>query len=173
MTTAEAEATRSEGATDATLWAEAAHRWGSLPQPLNQAHARLRQAEALLGAGGGRSEAEAALRAAYATAVAIGAAPLRAELERLAGRARIDLAVPEEPPIDGGNASAVAPPVVLTARERDVLRLVAEGHTNREIGDHLFISEKTVSVHVSNAMAKLGALSRYEAAASAEKLGLL
>jgi DNA-binding NarL/FixJ family response regulator len=50
---------------------------------------------------------------------------------------------------------------------------VAEGHTNREIGDRLFISEKTVSVHVSNAMAKLGALSRYEAAAAAERLGLL
>ena len=58
-------------------------------------------------------------------------------------------------------------------RERDVLSLVAEGHTNREIGDRLFISEKTVSVHVSNAMAKLGALSRYEAAAAAERLGLL
>ena len=59
------------------------------------------------------------------------------------------------------------------ARESDVLRLVAKGHTNREIGDQLFISEKTVSVHVSNAMAKLGALSRYEAAAAAEKQGLL
>ena len=61
----------------------------------------------------------------------------------------------------------------LTARERDVVRLVAAGHTNREIGDQLFISEKTVSVHVSNAMAKLGALSRYEAAAAAERQGLL
>ena len=57
----------------------------------------------------------------------------------------------------------------MTARERDVVRLVAAGHTNREIGDQLFISEKTVSVHVSNAMAKLGALSRYEAAAAAER----
>ena len=62
---------------------------------------------------------------------------------------------------------------ILTGRERDVLGLVAEGHTNREIGDRLFISEKTVSVHVSNAMAKLGALSRYEAAATAERQGLL
>ena len=50
---------------------------------------------------------------------------------------------------------------------------MAEGHTNREIGDRLFISEKTVSVHVSNAMTKLGALSRYEAAAAAERQGLL
>ena len=65
------------------------------------------------------------------------------------------------------------PTPILTAREQGVLQLVAEGHTNREIGDRLFISEKTVSVHVSNAMAKLGALSRYEAAATAERLGLL
>lgn len=68
---------------------------------------------------------------------------------------------------------APTPVVALTARERDVLRLVAEGSTNREIGVRLFISEKTASVHVSNAMAKLGALSRYEAAASAERLGIL
>ena len=63
--------------------------------------------------------------------------------------------------------------MTLTGRERSVLALVAEGHTNREIGDRLFISEKTVSVHVSNAMAKLGALSRYEAAAAAQRQGLL
>jgi DNA-binding NarL/FixJ family response regulator len=50
---------------------------------------------------------------------------------------------------------------------------VAAGHTNREIGEQLFISEKTVSVHVTNAMNKLGALSRYDAAASATRIGLL
>lgn len=61
----------------------------------------------------------------------------------------------------------------MTAREREVLGLVAHGHTNREIGEQLFISEKTVSVHVSNAMSKLGALSRYEAAASAQRTGQL
>jgi DNA-binding NarL/FixJ family response regulator len=71
------------------------------------------------------------------------------------------------------DTSPAAPAPSLTTRERTVLRLVAEGHTNREIGSSLFISEKTVSVHVSNSMAKLGALSRYEAAAAAERLGLL
>ena len=70
-------------------------------------------------------------------------------------------------------ATSEASVAMLTGRERDVIRLVAAGHTNREIGDRLFISEKTVSVHVSNAMAKLGALSRYEAAAAAEHQGLL
>lgn len=61
----------------------------------------------------------------------------------------------------------------LSARELEVLTLVAAGHTNREIGERLFISEKTASVHVTHAMDKLGALSRYEAAAMATRLGLL
>jgi DNA-binding NarL/FixJ family response regulator len=53
------------------------------------------------------------------------------------------------------------------------MTLVAAGHTNREIGHRLFISEKTASVHVTHVMDKLGALSRYEAAAAATRLGLL
>ncbi len=174
LTTAEAEAKRAEDVSDAALWAEAAYRWAALPHPLHQAEALLRQAETILGVGGGeRPAAEAALRSAHATAVAIGAVPLRTEIEALAQRARIDLNDPARLRVDGADAVAVAPTVTLTARERDVVRLVAGGHTNREIGDRLFISEKTVSVHVSNAMAKLGALSRYEAAAAAERLGLL
>jgi DNA-binding NarL/FixJ family response regulator len=63
--------------------------------------------------------------------------------------------------------------VALTTREWEVLSLVASGHTNREIGADLFISEKTASVHITNAMDKLGALSRYDAAAIATRLGLL
>ena len=63
--------------------------------------------------------------------------------------------------------------VTITSREREVLSLVAAGHTNREIGEALFISEKTASVHITNAMDKLGALSRYDAAASASRLGLI
>ena len=53
-----------------------------------------------------------------------------------------------------------------------VLGLVAEGHTNREIGETLFISEKTASVHVSRILAKLGVRSRVEAATAAHRLGL-
>ena len=53
-----------------------------------------------------------------------------------------------------------------------ILRLVAEGHTNREIGDRLFISEKTASVHVSNIIRKLGVSNRGEAAALAHREGL-
>jgi len=53
-----------------------------------------------------------------------------------------------------------------------VLRLVAEGRTNREIGKALFISPKTASVHVSNILGKLGVKSRVEAAGIAHRLGL-
>jgi DNA-binding NarL/FixJ family response regulator len=60
----------------------------------------------------------------------------------------------------------------LTDREHSVLALVAEGHTNREIGATLFISEKTASVHVSRILAKLGVKSRVEAATTAHRLGL-
>ncbi|MCT7357298.1 response regulator transcription factor, partial [Streptomyces sp. 15-116A] len=60
----------------------------------------------------------------------------------------------------------------LTSRERDVLRLVAAGHTNRRIAEELFISPKTASVHVSNILAKLGVSGRGEAAAVAHRLGL-
>ena len=61
----------------------------------------------------------------------------------------------------------------LTPREREILALVATGRSNGEIGKQLFISGKTVSVHVSNVMAKLGAASRTEAAALARRAGLL
>jgi DNA-binding CsgD family transcriptional regulator len=60
----------------------------------------------------------------------------------------------------------------LTSRERDVLRLVAAGHTNRRIAEELFISPKTASVHVSNILAKLGVSGRGEAAAMAHRLRL-
>jgi len=53
-----------------------------------------------------------------------------------------------------------------------VLRLVAEGHTNRHIGETLYIAEKTASVHVSNILAKLGVGNRGEAAAVAHRAGL-
>jgi Bacterial regulatory proteins, luxR family len=53
-----------------------------------------------------------------------------------------------------------------------VLVLVSQGRTNREIGENLFISEKTASVHVSNILAKLGVANRAEAGAKARTLGL-
>jgi DNA-binding NarL/FixJ family response regulator len=63
-------------------------------------------------------------------------------------------------------------PFGLTARERQVLALVAAGATNREVGARLYMAEKTASVHVSRILAKLDVRSRTEAAAVAHRLGL-
>ncbi|NEA86604.1 response regulator transcription factor, partial [Streptomyces sp. SID14436] len=88
----------------------------------------------------------------------------------LAQRARLTLhSVPRRQTAGpAGPADALG----LTGRERDVLRLVAAGHTNRRIAEELFISPKTASVHVSNILAKLGVSGRGEAAAVAHRLGL-
>lgn len=125
-----------------------------------QAIARWRLAEALLAAGE-RDRAELELAAAARTAQRLRAEPLQTALRSLARRSRIGV---DGPPPAGD---------VLTAREAAVLAEVARGHTNRQIGENLFISEKTVSVHVSRVMAKLGAGSRTEAVALAYQRGLI
>jgi DNA-binding NarL/FixJ family response regulator len=88
---------------------------------------------------------------------------LQAALEALARRGRLDLGVgrPAERRLAG-----------LTPRELEVLRLLVEGRSNRQIAEQLFISDKTASVHVTNLLAKLGVHSRLEAAAMARRLGL-
>jgi len=96
------------------------------------------------------------------------------EIDELARRSRIDLGVDAVAP-QGPSAGAGAPVLIgsgLTKREREVLLLLAEGRTNREIGEQLFITEKTAGVHVSNILGKLGAARRTEAVAIARKAGL-
>ena len=115
------------------------------------------------------ADAAVPLRQAHGAVSDLGAAPLRIAIEALASRARIPL----EREAGEQVSTQTRPATTLTGREVEVLALVAAGHTNREIGDRLFISEKTASVHVTHAMDKLGALSRYEAAAAATRLGLL
>ena len=61
----------------------------------------------------------------------------------------------------------------LTDREAEVIRLVAAGRSNQQIADALFITRKTASVHVSNILGKLGVANRVEAAAIAQRLGLV
>ncbi len=173
LATAEAETRRAEGSSDPEAWPDVVERWAELAHPFQTAYARLRLAEALLEGKGDRAIAEAALRQAHEVALSIGAAALRTEIEALASAARVDLAPTQGDRPGKSSQEAPAGTSILTVREQGVLRLVADGHTNREIGDRLFISEKTVSVHVSNAMKKLGALSRYEAVATADRLGLL
>jgi DNA-binding NarL/FixJ family response regulator len=125
------------------------------------ARARWRLAEALAEAGD-RDEAQRQWQQAVEVADRLGATRLRGALADLGRRARFD----------AGAAANATPLSGLTSREVEVLRLVAAGHSNREIGAELFIAPKTVSVHVSNILAKLGAASRTEAAAIAHSRGL-
>jgi DNA-binding NarL/FixJ family response regulator len=112
-----------------------------------------------------RVRLSAALRAAGRVAEANEQAALAAEVGReLASKPLLDESGGVE---SGGGAGS------LTSRETEVLRLLAEGRTNRQLARELYISEKTVSVHVSNILAKLGVRSRTEAAAVARRDGLL
>src|SRR6266536_733521 len=169
---AQAERSRLEGASDPERWQAAAAAYDRLQRPFEAAYARFRQAEALLAARASRQQAEQALRSAHRTAVALGAGPLRREIELLAqrGRLRLDEQVNMTPP------AAVPPsptaPLGLTRRETEVLALVAQGRSNRQIGQQLFITEKTASLHVSHILTKLGVASRVEAAGVAHRLGL-
>ena len=164
---ARAEAGRAAGRPDASAYAEAAAAWDAVGRPEPAARMRWRQAE-VLAAAGDRDGAAACARAAHAAAVAIGAIWLRREVEALAARARLVL----EPGGAGPEpADEDADPFGLTARERQVLALLAEGASNREIGATLFIAEKTASVHVSRILTKLGARSRTEAPPSRTATG--
>lgn len=156
---AEAEWARVRGEPNPDLWATAVDRFG-YGYIYEEARARWRLAEALL-AGGRRDEAAKQARTATEVAVQLGAEPLRAALEAVARRGRLDIGTA---PPQGASG--------LTARELEVLRLVAAGRSNQQIADELFISRKTASVHVSHILAKLGVSTRVEAAATAHRLGL-
>jgi DNA-binding NarL/FixJ family response regulator len=117
---------------------------------------------AVLRAGGDSAEATELLATAGATARRLGAEPLLRELRSLGGAV-----TPRGSGTEGRRDEA------LTARELEVLALVAQGRSNREIAGQLYISAKTVSVHVSNMLAKLGAGGRTEAVAVARRRGYL
>ena len=163
----DAELTRLGGAADPAAWQAAAGAWQQLGRLYPAAYSQWRHAEALLASGAGAEPAAEPLRAAHAAAARLGAAPLRTQLEALARRARITVTTAEPDP-----APAPARPHGLTDREADVLRLLAAGHTNREIGQQLFISPKTASVHVTSILRKLAVRDRVQAAAIAVRLGL-
>ena len=159
---AEAEGSRLRGENDPDLWQAAVDAFG-YGAVYEQAICRWRRAEALLGADR-RDEAAEDLRAADEVAERLGARPLRDGVRRLARRGRLTIGAGPAP------RETLDP---FTPRERSVLRLVALGRTNRQVGEELFISEKTVSVHLSRIMAKLGANRRAEAVALAYDRGLL
>ena len=149
----------------------------------------------------GRARARAPLQEAATIAIDLAARPMLRELRELAGRAiirlpdGIDELLGEDglaPGVSAGGGTAIAAGersalvrgVVgelraprtdtfgLSRREQEVLALISDGRTNREIGERLFISQKTVGVHVGNILAKLGVSGRVEAAAVAIRLGM-
>ncbi|MET8077418.1 AAA family ATPase [Streptomyces sp. NPDC005303] len=167
-----AELLRAESADTPDQWCEALIAFEPLERPYALARVRHRLAEALLSAPGGaeqpeRDRATELLRLAHAAADHLGARPLADAVTLLAQRARLALTAAPAP----DRADPVRS-LGLTGRERDVLRLVALGRTNRQIAEELFISPKTASVHVSNILGKLGVSGRGEAAAVAHRLGL-
>ena len=157
---------------DPAQWEMAAAAWNALRRPYPAAYAQWRQAEALLASRAPQAQAAGPLREAHAVAVRLDAMPLRRELELLAQRGRIRLESPADPAAAEPEAPSVAASLGLTRREAEVLALVAEGRTNRQIGQALFITPKTAGVHVSRILAKLGVAGRGEAAAVAHRLGL-
>lgn len=168
--TGEAEAARLEhGEEQADAWEAAGRAWEALHIPYRTAYCRYRQAESLIHANGPSDEATGLLRDAYQTSDRLGALPLLQEIGSLARRARIDpqpgqVAADEQAPDDPLTKAG------LTEREREVIRLVAEGLTNKEIATALFITEKTVEAHVSNLLRKLDATNRVQAATRFERM---
>ena len=102
----------------------------------------------------------------------LGALPLCAEIEGLARRGRINLSMDSGTAASAVESSPLAQ-LGLTAREQEVLTLVATGATNRQIAETLFISPKTATLHVSNILSKLGVTNRVEAATIAHRLGVI
>ena len=165
--TFDAELARATESPSAVAWRLAGDAWDAVDRPYLAACARWREGEAAL-ATGDPVGASTALRHGSTIAGRLGALPLADAIGSLARRARISL--DESQPVP---ESGEGDPFGLTPREHDVLTLVAEGRTNRQIATELFISESTAGVHVSNILGKLGVASRTEAAAMAIRLRLV
>ena len=198
LATARAHATRVRGKTSTKVWAELADGWAKVPIPYQVAKARWWQAEAALPERARRSEARRAITEAWRIAADLPARPLQGALRDLAMRGRI--ALPDDDPVAiaveadardlvavgpgrskvvdfgirvGGGPSPAESRFGLSPRENSVLLVLAEGRTNREIAERLFISERTVAVHVRRILAKMGVGGRTEAAGMAIRLGLV
>jgi DNA-binding CsgD family transcriptional regulator/tetratricopeptide (TPR) repeat protein len=144
---------------EATRWAEAIEKCHVAGAIWDEAVSRWRCARALLTAGSPGPAVAEHLRVAHRCAVELGAQPLQNEVEALARMARITLRQPV--PI-AGTPPPPAPLAGLTARERQILTFLQAGRSNGEIAKELVISDKTVSVHVSNILRKTGTSSEWK-----------
>jgi DNA-binding NarL/FixJ family response regulator len=199
LATARAHLARVRGRAKPETWAELAQAWSRIPVPYQAAKARWWQAQAALPVRARRAEARTALLDAWRIASDLPAQPLRRALRDIADRGRIRLpqaelvAIPVVPADEAQEAPAERPLVAvgpgprseqegpsagelrfgLSPRENAVLLVLAEGRTNREIAERLFISERTVAVHVRRILAKLGVCGRVDATGLAIRLGLV
>jgi DNA-binding CsgD family transcriptional regulator/tetratricopeptide (TPR) repeat protein len=153
---------------DPAVWVDVVERWRAVGHVPYLAQALVRLGEAYLGDKERQAAGPPLTEALQITSV-LRTEPLRSHIVELAQRHRLQL---------GGGSGDQGPRgegrlAGLTERELEVLRLLVRGMTNKEIGDRLFISPKTVSVHVSNILSKLGVTSRSKATAIAYEDGIL
>jgi class 3 adenylate cyclase/DNA-binding CsgD family transcriptional regulator len=149
------------------MWQAAAAAWQAAGRPYWEAYARLREAAAAIRAGR-REQATRALAAGQQLATELGAAPLLTIASDLARGARLA----------PGTADTVRSPQPsarfdLTDREMEILGRLVQGDSNRHIARALCISDRTVAVHVSRILDKLGVRNRTEAATVGARLGLV
>jgi DNA-binding NarL/FixJ family response regulator len=154
---------RGEPQTAARAFERAADAWAALPRPYDAGLARERQGTHLIAAGDMTTGADA-LTASYKQLAQLGA---RRDADRVAGTLREHGAEVSRPWHGGSRGYGDA----LSPRELDVVRLVAEGRSNREIAESLFLSPKTVARHLTSAMRKLGVSSRTAVAVSLREDG--
>lgn len=164
----QAELARASGHSDPEMWAAVGQAWQSQSRPHRAAYAWWRHAQAQVDQGGDPAAVAQALQRAYELAEEM--VPLRRAVQDLATRAKVRLAA--NPPVPVQSPEPVALPVHLTAREREILHHIVAGRSNAQIGKDLFISDKTVSTHISNLLRKIGVRNRVQAAAWAERVGI-
>jgi DNA-binding CsgD family transcriptional regulator/tetratricopeptide (TPR) repeat protein len=160
--TARNELARARGTATAESWSEAVRLWRAAERPREEAYCLLREAECHADAKR-RDKAAVAATAARVIADRLGATPIVAEVDSLLARTRLSVAPLPRVAVEDR-------PYGLTEREYEVLALLGTGATNRQIARNLFISDRTVGVHVSRVLHKLQVTNRAQAAAVAAKL---